>query len=121
MKFFKVFGISLVFALSSFTAFAESDYDIAAFYAVISPDSGTKAVGSHGNIIDVEYLLTPTTVDTGKYVVEVKRIGDNLYQIKNTDVCVATRYCYEWASLSEEVVLIIESNYGYTKGKIIFD
>lgn len=67
------------------------------------------------------YILTPTKVDTGKYVIEVKKIGDNLYQIIDTEICVETRYCHEWASFSEKVVLIIESNYGYSKGKIIFD
>lgn len=37
------------------------------------------------------------------------------------DICVQTKYCHEWAFFAEKVVLIIESNYGYTKGKIIFD
>lgn len=106
---------------SAFVAFAESSYDIAELYEVIKPESGTKAVGKYDKTIDVEYILTPTRVDKGKYVVEVKKIGDNLYKIKNSDICVETRYCHEWASFSEEVVLIIESNYGYTKGKIIFD
>lgn len=117
----KGIGISLVLMLSYFNVYAESSYDIAQLYAVTKPASGTKAVGKHDKMIEVEYLLTPTKVDTGKYVVKVKKIGDNLYQIKDTDICVETKYCHEWTSFSEEVVLIIESNYGYTKGKIIFD
>ncbi|MDE7024455.1 MAG: hypothetical protein K2O88_01060 [Paramuribaculum sp.] len=107
--------------LSTSTALAESSYDISELYEVIKPSSGTKAVGKYDKVIDVEYILTPTKVDKGKYIVEVKKIGDNLYQIKDTDLCVETRYCHEWASFSEKVVLIIDSNYGYTKGKIIFD
>lgn len=102
-------------------AFAESSYDISEFYSVIKPSFGTKAVGRYDKVVEVEYILSPTKVDKGKYVVEVKKIGDNLYQVKDTDLCVETRYCHEWASFSEKVVLIIESNYGYTKGKIIFD
>lgn len=102
-------------------AFAESSYDIAALYEVIKPASGTKAVGTYNQTIDVEFILSPTKVDTGKYAVNVKKIGDNLYQIKDTDICIETRYCHEVAYFSEEVILIIESNYGYTKGKIIFD
>lgn len=113
--------ICFIFIVSTFTANAESSYDIAELYSVIKPTSGTKAIGKYDKTIDVEYILTPTKVDTGKYVVEVKKIGDNLYQIKDTDICVETKYCHEWASFSKEVVLIIESNYGYTKGKIIFD
>ena len=121
MKHLKVVVICFIFVVSAFAANAESSYDIAELYSVIKPTSGTKAVGKYDKTIDVEYILTPTKADTGKYIVEVKKIGDNLYQIKGTDLCVETRYCHEWASYSEEVVLIIESNYGYTKGKIIFD
>lgn len=102
-------------------AYAESSYDISELYAVIKPSSGTKAVGQNDKVMEVEYILSPTKVDTGKYIVEVRKIGDDLYQVKDTDLCVETRYCREWASFSEKVVLIIESNYGYTKGKIIFD
>lgn len=107
--------------LSSSQVFAESSYDIAELYTVIKPESGTKAVGKYDKTMDVEYILTPTKADTGKFVVDVQKIGDNLYRIKNTDLCVETRYCYEYTSFSEEVVLVIESNFGYTKGKIIFD
>lgn len=113
--------IFLVFIVSVFIANAESSYDIAELYSVIKPTSGTKAVGKYDKTIDVEYILTPTKIDKGKYVVNVKKIGDNLYQIKDTDICVETKYCHEWASYFKEVVLIIESNYGYSKGKIIFD
>lgn len=111
----------IAFLMTCSFAFAESSYDISEFYSVIKPTSGTKAVGRYDKVVDVEYILSPTKVDNGKYVVEVKKIGDNLYQVKDTDLCVETRYCHEWASFSEKVVLIIESNYGYTKGKIIFD
>lgn len=121
MKSFKTIGAVAVGLASAFTAFAESSYDIAAFYEVTKPASGTKAVGRYDTVVEVEYLLTPTKVDTGKYVVEVKKIGDDLYQILDTDICVETKYCHEWASFSEKVVLIVESNYGYRKGKIIFD
>lgn len=121
MKHLRVIVISLIFIVSAFTTNASSSYDIAELYSVIKPTSGTKAVGRYDKTIDVEYLLTPTKIDTGKYIVDVKKIGDNLYQIKDTDICVETKYCHEWTSFSKEVVLIIESNYGYTKGKIIFD
>lgn len=121
MKHLRPFGICFTFIASAFTANAESSYDIAELYSVIKPASGTKAVGRYEKTIDVEYILSPTKVDKGKYVVNVTKIGDNLYRIKDSDICVETKYCHEWASYSEEVVLIIESNYGYTKGKIIFD
>ena len=107
------------------TAYAEKSYDIAEIYTVTKPERGTKAVGKYGKAEEVKYILTPVRVETGKYIVEVKKIGDNLYQIKNRfknkDICIETRYCHEYVSVSKEVVLIINSNYGYTKGKLIFD
>lgn len=121
MTHIKTIILSVVVTLSAPFAYAESSYDISELYSVVKAPSGTKAIGTYDKTIEVKYILTPTKVDTGKYVVEVKKIGDNLYQIKDTEICVETRYCHEWASFSEKVVLIVESNYGYTKGKIIFD
>lgn len=121
MKTLKGISISVLFMMTSFATFAESSYGIAELYTVTKPASGTKAVGEYDKTIDVDYILTPTKVDTGKYVVEVKKIGGNLYLIKDTDICVETRFCHEWASFSEKVVLIINSNHSYTKGEIIFD
>ena len=121
MEQLKRLCICLILTIPAFSAFSENGYDIAELYSVIKPASSTKAVGKYDKTIDVEYILTPTKVETGKYVAKVKKIGDNLYKINDTDICVETKYCHEWVSFSEEVVLIIESNYGYTKGKIIFD
>ncbi|MBD5214065.1 MAG: hypothetical protein HDS75_04490 [Bacteroidales bacterium] len=121
MKAWKHIVSLILFAILSLPVHAESSYDIAQIYEISEPPSGTIAIGSFDKIKDVEYILTPTRIDTGKYVVEVKKIGDNLYRILRTDICIETRYCHEWASYSEEVVLIIESNFGYTKGKVIFD
>lgn len=111
----------MAFMMVAIAAGAESSYDIADFYRVVKPAAGTKAVGKPDKVMEVECILTPTTVNTGKYAVEVKKIGDNLYQIKDSDICVETRYCYEWASFAEKVTLVIDSNYGYTKGKLTFD
>ena len=121
MTHIKTIALCLLFMMVSSFAFAESSYDISELYSVIKAPAGTKAVGTYDKAVEVKYILTPTKIDTGKYAVEVTKIGDNLYQIKDTEICVETRYCHEWASFSEKVVLIIESNYGYTKGKIIFD
>lgn len=74
--------LTIFLLLSCLLAYAESSYDISEFYSVIKPTSGTKAVGRYDKVVDVEYILSPTKVDKGKYVVEVKKIGDNLYQIK---------------------------------------
>lgn len=121
MKCLKMICVAVFAILPAISMFAESSYDITEFYSVTKPSKGSKAIGRYDKVVDVEYLLTPTNANKGKYDVEVKKIGDNLYQVKNTDLCVETRYCHEWASYSKKAVLIIESNYGYTKGKIIFE
>ena len=121
MKHINKYCLGILFLLFANFAFAENSYDISEFYSVYEPESGTIAVGSFSTTENVEYILTPTKVDTGKYAVEVKKIGDNLYLVKDSDICIKTRYCHEWAGFSEKVVLIIESNFGYTKGKIILD
>lgn len=59
-------------------------------------------------------------LDPGIYEVEVTRKGNDLYKVEGTSFYLETRYCYEYA-YSETVILKIESNYGYTKGKIIFE
>lgn len=121
MSLLKSIAVSLTMIASSISVFAESKYDVSEFYEVVTLESGTKAVSRNGSVSDAEYLLLPTKVDKGKYVVKVKKIGDNLYKIIDSDLCVQTRYCHEWASYGEEVVLIVDSNYGYNKGSIIFD
>lgn len=80
--------ICILAIISVFVVYAESNYNIAELYSVIKPSSGTKAVGKYDKTLYVEYILTPTKVDTGKYIVEVKGIGDNLYQIKDTNICI---------------------------------
>lgn len=118
---FKAFAVGLLIAVAAPVASAEHSYDVADFYSAEKVQSGTKAVGRNDRMVDVEYILTPTKVDTGKYIVKVKKIGDNLYLVRNSDLCIETRYCYQLAPYSEEVVLIVDSRYGYTKGKLIFD
>ncbi len=120
MKFINTIFLIVACMLTTAVAYAEKRYDISETYEVTVPARGTKAVGKYDKTIEAQYILTPTRVDTGKYVVKVKKIADNLYQIIDTDICVETRYCHEWASHATEVVVIFESNYGYHRGKIIF-
>ena len=121
MKYIYKYCLGILILLFANNAFAENSYDISEFYSIYKPEVGTIAISSFSTTENVEYILTPTKLEAGKYDVEVKKIGDNLYQVKDSDICVKTRYCHEWASFAEKVVLIIESNYGYTKGKVIFE
>lgn len=121
MNILKFAALIIAVGASALAASAESKYDVRQIYEVVNLDSGTKAVSRNGNVCEAEYLLVPSRLSTGTYEVKVKKIGDNLYRIVNSDICVETRYCHEWASFGEEVILIIDSNYGYNKGSIIFD
>lgn len=73
----------------------------------------------NGDIEKADLILTPNRIAPGKYEVSVTRKGQDLYKIDGQNIFIATRYCYEYA-YSEDVILIIESNIGYTIGKIIF-
>ncbi len=111
----------IIFTFSSFTYKRSSDYDISNFYVGIVPEnSDTKVLEKDGDIEYVEFILVPTKMETGKFIVKLTKKAKDLYQIDGTKYFVQTKYCYEYAT-NEEVVLIVESNYGYSKGKIIFD
>jgi hypothetical protein len=111
-----------VLSFSAITSFhAKSDeYDIATLYKGISAKADTKAITTDDDVVEIETLLVPTTLKLGKYKVEVNGKGDNLYQISGTEIYLETRLCLEVAVL-EDVTVIIESNTGYTRGKIIFN
>ena len=81
MRWFKRFFLPAAMVMAASAVWAESSYSIANFYEVIVPDSGTKAVGNYDKVVDVKYILKPARMDTGKYVVEVLKIGDDLYRI----------------------------------------
>lgn len=94
-------------------------YDIAGIYEKIELKSGSKVLDSYGNVKDAEAVYVPTKIDTGKYEVELTRIDSNFYQIYGTNLYIETKYCYEYAT-RDEAILNITSNYGYTRGEVIF-
>ena len=97
------------------------DCDIIEFYERTDLDSGSKSIGAYGGIEDAEAVLIPTSVEEGNYEVTVRRIDQNFYQINGTSIVIETRYCNEYATYGTEAVMMVESNYGYTKGTIIFE
>ena len=116
-----IIGVTLIISASTPTSYppGSNSYDVACIYEAINIPSGSKALDSYSNIKDVKAVYVPTKVDTGKYTVDITRIDSNFYQICGTELYIETRYCYEYAT-REEVVLIITSNYGYTRGEVIF-
>jgi hypothetical protein len=112
----------LAVSFSAITSFhAKSDeYDIATIYKGIEAKADTKAITNDDELVEIETLLVPTTLKQGRYKVDVTKKGDDLYQISGTEIYLETRLCLELAIL-ESVIVIIENNYGYPKGKIIFN
>lgn len=121
----RLLNISLIsisaFLLTSFstTSSSTSSYDIAEVYEEVRVDSGAKTIDSYGNVKDVKKLLLPTKLETGKYTVKITKIDSDFYQICDTKLYIETKYCYKYAT-REEVVINITSNYGYTKGEVVF-
>jgi|GEM_PF-1189707 len=123
------FALSAIVLCSFVTQPVSSEYDIAAIHSGVEADRCWQAVHSHfskikvltsdGDLEEADYILSESNLTTGKYVVKVTRKAKDLYQIDGKDMFIETRYCHEYAT-GEEVVLIIESTIGYNKGKIIF-
>ena len=81
---------------------------------------GSKVISGYSDVKDANQVLIPTKLDKGKYVVRLTRFDLNFYKIESTDYYIETKYCHEYANY-EEVVLIIDNNYSFTIGKVIFD
>ena len=98
---------------------SSSSYDIAGIYEKVELKSGSKVITALGGIEDAEAVLVPTKVDEGKYEVELTRVDANFYRICGTSLYIETKYCYEYATM-DDAILNITSNYGYTRGEVIF-
>lgn len=96
-----------------------SSYDIIGIYKKIDLDNGSKVLDSYGNVEDAEAVFEPSRLDLGRYEAELTKIDTDFYHICGTDYYIETRYCYEYASW-EDVILNITTNYGYTRGEVIF-
>jgi hypothetical protein len=115
------FAVILVTVMTSFKLPISSgkSCEIKEFYE--SVDSGKASVlTKSGKFEEVELLLKPAKMKEGVFTVSLTRKAANLYKVEGTDSYLETRYCYEFA-MHEQVILKVESNYGYTKGKVIFD
>lgn len=97
-----------------------SECDIKQIYQTIEPDNGVKVLTSNGEIEEVELILIPTKIEEGTYKIEITRKGNNIYKLEGTNYYVETSYCFEFTNY-DDAVLILESNYGFYKGKIIFE
>lgn len=117
----KLVCVIMLFLFCVVNAYAVGGYDIVDVFRIVRPKSGTMAVGKYNKIMEVERFLVPSELDIGRHVVKVQRVGDNFYQIKDSEICIETRFCNEWVSFGEKVIIIINSKDNHIKGKIIFN
>lgn len=108
-------------SMHSSSNIAIDDCEIVEFYERIELDRGAKIIGAYGGVEEGEAVLVPTEVEVGNYEVSVRRIDQNYYQIEGTSTVIETNWCSEYATYGIDAVLMVESNYGYTKGSIIFE
>jgi hypothetical protein len=115
-------SIFVLFITIPFVLFAQfgSSYDIEEIYGEQNVSNGTLAITRFGGMEEIEKILIPIRLDTGRYKVSVRKVDTNIYEIIGKDIYVKTRSCYEGA-YNEEVILEITSPYGWNKGKIYFE
>jgi hypothetical protein len=104
---------------------ASAECEVVKFYEIITPDQGTKVLTKSGEVEEATFILKTVRIDEGTYEVEITRKALNLYQINQakdirlTKYCIETRYCNEYATY-KKAVFKVESNFGLTKGKLVF-
>ena len=117
------------FALNPFYIETEKavsvECEVVQFYEIVTPEQGVKALTKLGEVKEVSFILKPVRIDEGSYEVEINGKAPNLYQISQakdirlTKYCIETRYCNEYANY-KKAVFKVESNFGPTKGKLVF-
>ena len=98
-----------------------TECDVKEIYTRMEVDRGTKVLDGYNRVSDAEDLLVPTRLDVGNYEVEVKRLAQNFYQVAGTSIVLETNYCLGYAAFQVDAILMVQSNYGYTKGTLIFE
>ena len=53
------------------------------------------------------------------YKISVSRKDNNFYKVDGQEIYIKTRYCYEYAT-NQDSILQVDSNTGFTIGKLIF-
>lgn len=108
-----------IFSFSGNSLPPAEKYDVEEVYAIVTPKTGTLVKSGYDSYEDVTELLVPTTLTTGNYNLSITRKGSNIYRVDGHNLFLKTRFCYEY-SFSQDVVLIWESNYSFTKGSLVF-
>lgn len=109
----RLITFALIF-LSAVYSFAD-EYDVEEIYEKIEVENGTISVDNYGNTHKVDYILVKTELKEGNYEIELTRKSSNLYHVCGTDFYIKTKYCYEYATY-DDAILIVD----YYSTKVIF-
>ena len=110
-------ALSLVSLTALLSGAAPSSYNVMAVYQRLDV---TNAVGyTHsGDFIDLQMVLQKVRQNTGTYSVRLRRIDTGLYEVVGTGLYVQLQFCHEYGT--QDAVLTISRNYGYSLGKAEF-
>ncbi|AYL93774.1 hypothetical protein [Mucilaginibacter celer] len=114
----------LVATLPFLTSLKFSDYEITAYFKAIETPRDAFSLNTDDELSETKLLLVKQQLPEGKYVVKVTKVAKDLYRIDGKkidgkEIYIQTKYCYEYA-YGKEVILKVDGNYGFSKGRLIF-
>lgn len=117
----------LLFAVATLpflTSLKRSDYEVVAFFKPLETPRNTYSLNTDEEISETKLILVKQQLHEGKYVVKITKVAKDLYRvdgkkIDDREIYIQTKYCYE-SAYGKEVMLKIEDNYSFSKGRLIF-
>lgn len=103
---------------AAFSAAAE-EYDIESLLFTQRIKEGTVGVDRYGDPVQISSLLVPVEINSGNYQIQVTRVDANFYKVDGTDYYIKTKFCYEYCT-REDAVLVVKSKYSYYNYSLVF-
>lgn len=106
-------GLLLIMGLFSFTSLntnktmSNDGYTVDEFYKKIDLDAGT--LDESGNSID--FVFVKTSLDAGKYEVELTDGPGDLYEVKGTNIYITLNGYFGYAGYGTECILKVNGGY----------
>ena len=115
--------IFLTLLFTSVASYAEDTFEVEYIFERQELPEGSKCLDRNENVKDVKYVLIPIELEKGTYEAEIKRIDNNLYELKfgyDDVIYIETNYCYKYTSYGDKAILIVNDRYSYKKAKVVF-
>ena len=115
----KKYGIILIALIAAAFTAAADEYDVEALLYAQEIEEGTLGVDRYGDPVKIYGLLVPVEINSGNYQIQVTRVDNNVYKVDGTDYCIRTKFCSEYCT-REDAVLVVKSKYSYYNYKLVF-